>query len=515
MSETRQEYVETDRWSTELAAFGRFMDYQGRSAKTIRSYTLYARRCLSILGDSFTPGRRDPSWEDRLREAFSDVDPRSATNYIGAWKQFLRSLDAVECDEADGVPYHLSTDFDDDLDSFKKRLGESGMSEIMITKNIRYVRHCWRLMAEHIGDVCPEDIDAELVREVETFMPDISDNARGNNLRALGKFVCSVTGANPYEDLTAPVSSKELMPRIHDLVKDDRFGKAIMEYAMHMRRIGNKDVSVMTSVHHIRGCLSRLEGSEWNVELEYIDREAFIYLYQEFLSLNETTSRTYLTDFGRFLEFVTGKNHMKGSGLVWNHPTTVVDRLFPDEFDYRRLLENATPEEELVVRLAGEMGLRRTEISHIRLDDVRDDVIVVHGKGRGPRGYTSSPIVPKTVKEAIERYMPFRDNVIRVHGDRSNGNLLVRCRQRAGEAAPPDQVSEIIERLSRRTGVDVTPHALRRYYANSLLENGYSLLEIKELMRHAHFETTASCYLNTSMENLISKRDVLGTAIRL
>jgi len=77
-------------------------------------------------------------------------------------------------------------------------------------------------------------------------------------------------------------------------------------------------------------------------------------------------------------------------------------------------------------------------------------------------------------------------------------------------------VREIVEKAKIKAGIGkkVTPHTLRHSFATHLLENGYSLIEVKELLGHGRIETTMR-YIHIARPKLASVQspyDSLATA---
>lgn len=68
-------------------------------------------------------------------------------------------------------------------------------------------------------------------------------------------------------------------------------------------------------------------------------------------------------------------------------------------------------------------------------------------------------------------------------------------------------VRKILEEARRKAGISkqISPHSLRHSFATHLLENGYSLIEVKELLGHSRLETTM-IYLHTPSPNLLNVR---------
>lgn len=64
-------------------------------------------------------------------------------------------------------------------------------------------------------------------------------------------------------------------------------------------------------------------------------------------------------------------------------------------------------------------------------------------------------------------------------------------------------VRKILEEARQSAGISkhITPHSLRHSFANHLLEQGYSLIEVKELLGHSRLETTM-IYTHTAFPRL-------------
>jgi integrase/recombinase XerD len=62
--------------------------------------------------------------------------------------------------------------------------------------------------------------------------------------------------------------------------------------------------------------------------------------------------------------------------------------------------------------------------------------------------------------------------------------------RRPGKPVRAKSVSDIIGQAMRRAGMSDTPHALRHWYASTLLDDGANLRTVQELMRHSSIQTT-------------------------
>jgi integrase/recombinase XerD len=129
----------------------------------------------------------------------------------------------------------------------------------------------------------------------------------------------------------------------------------------------------------------------------------------------------------------------------------------------------------VMITLAAVAGLRVGEIAKVKGEDIDIEGrrIYVIGKGQ-KRAWI--PLHPLLVDAAAT--MPQR------------GYWFPANSRRAGEHVLPKSVSDIISQAMRRAGIPGTPHALRHWYASTLLDDGADLRTVQELLRHSSIQTT-------------------------
>lgn len=72
----------------------------------------------------------------------------------------------------------------------------------------------------------------------------------------------------------------------------------------------------------------------------------------------------------------------------------------------------------------------------------------------------------------------------------------------AGQPLKVDSVYDMLKRMEKKTGIDLTPHMLRRYFANIRRKDGWRLELIQQALGHKHLNTTIR-YLNIMDDELI------------
>lgn len=135
-----------------------------------------------------------------------------------------------------------------------------------------------------------------------------------------------------------------------------------------------------------------------------------------------------------------------------------------------------------IVHLAYTMGLRPCEISHICLDDIcfgRQLLRLTSRKGGNP---VELPIPEHTLK-ALAAY------IIGARPTTSYRRLFLTL-DLPYRPLSPNAVGCRISRAMKQSGLNATAYWMRHTYAQSLLEAGASIFEIKEMLGHDKIEST-------------------------
>lgn len=175
--------------------------------------------------------------------------------------------------------------------------------------------------------------------------------------------------------------------------------------------------------------------------------------------------------------------------------------------------------DRFIVLLLARAGLRRSEAAGLRRQDMHllTDSTALRCPVQGPHLHVvrrdnanrawaksrRSGVVPVDflLVQAYDAYAVERDRLARAQT--SDFVLVNLFKEPLGKAMPPGALNELLERLSRRAGLDrvVHPHLLRHAFGTSVVESGASLDEAQELLRHASILST-QVYLHPSPERL-------------
>jgi len=149
-----------------------------------------------------------------------------------------------------------------------------------------------------------------------------------------------------------------------------------------------------------------------------------------------------------------------------------------------------------ILLLLARLGLRAGEVAALTLDDVDWDAgeIVVRGKG----GRRDRLPLPYDVGEALAAYL--RDS----RPPSTTRQVFIRMMAPRRGFRSGVAISTIVHRRLDRAGLKPAhkgAHLLRHSLATQLLQNGASLVEIGELLRHQDIETTR-IYAKVDQETL-------------
>jgi len=137
------------------------------------------------------------------------------------------------------------------------------------------------------------------------------------------------------------------------------------------------------------------------------------------------------------------------------------------------VLENAKIEEKLLVSMLYGLGLRISELSHLRLVDIKGSWIQIQGKGNKIRELPLLDELQHLVASYIKEKHPKKYLF-------EKGNAPMNTAQ----------LRYIMSRLFKAAGIKATPHQLRHSFATHLLNNGARIADVSELLGHETMATT-------------------------
>ena len=146
----------------------------------------------------------------------------------------------------------------------------------------------------------------------------------------------------------------------------------------------------------------------------------------------------------------------------------------PIEEQYiEEVLAKANVEEKLLISMLYGLGLRISELSGLKLEDIKGEWIQIHGKGNKVR---ELPLM-RSLQKLIGVYM-----------DQNSPKKYLFEKGNAPMNAA--QLRYKLTKLFKKEGLKVTPHQLRHSFATHLLNHGARIADVSELLGHETMATT-------------------------
>ena len=184
-------------------------------------------------------------------------------------------------------------------------------------------------------------------------------------------------------------------------------GTRATEYGEWLMRRGRKEKTALCAAQTVRRCSDALLEMGVDDPGEVSEEDAAMLADRLLETLKEGTVKQYVTTLGAYLGWLTGRNPVSRAGLMWNGVADI-RRTWITAEEYKALMDHARPRERLTMALAATMGLRRSEIAGLELDDFEGGRVRIRGKGHGPQGKVVWKEVTESVRKEMDAYMKVR-----------------------------------------------------------------------------------------------------------
>lgn len=189
--------------------------------------------------------------------------------------------------------------------------------------------------------------------------------------------------------------------------------------------------------------------------------------------LNAKTISKKLSALRTFAEYL----NVNGTKCILKADDTIkVAKTLPKPIAHKHILEaleKANEEETLIVVLLYTLGLRISELSALKVDDISDEWVRVIGKGNKQRDI---PLLASS-KVLIQEYL----------SKKITKKFLL---EKNSEKLSENSLRYIITKVFKRVALKVTPHQLRHSFATELLNNNARIADVSELLGHSSMATT-------------------------
>jgi len=188
-----------------------------------------------------------------------------------------------------------------------------------------------------------------------------------------------------------------------------------------------------------------------------------------------------------------------GVRILTNHETPTAKWINYDEL-VLSMKAASTKAEVLMLYLGGNYGLRRGEISRLKVDDVKRGYMIIHGKGHGPDGKVRHIPLVADEDPVISEYLLYRENLVSFCDvDETDGSLLVFRKKKVAKSYTPEHVGRRCKDIMNSVGVDGTTHSLRREFITTAYRADAQLLDIMRIVGHTDPRQTVK-YIENDLE---------------
>ncbi len=212
------------------------------------------------------------------------------------------------------------------------------------------------------------------------------------------------------------------------------------------------------------------------IEIEEVNHKIIFNLMPYRIKISELNTKTISKKLSAIRSFVSFLNENNINTILNADESVKVAKTLPKPISHNHIIEaikEAELEEKVVVIMLYTLGLRISELSNIKLEDISISWIRVIGKGNKQRDV---PMINST-KIFIDNY---------IEEKHPKKYLFEKNRGKLSE----NSLRYIITKVFKRVSLKVTPHQLRHSFATELLNGGAPIVDVSELLGHSSMATT-------------------------
>lgn len=254
-----------------------------------------------------------------------------------------------------------------------------------------------------------------------------------------------------------------------------------------------------------------------NNEFKVIELEEITSLHiKKYISYMQGLGRTevylnsilkYLRMFFRYCiqeEYISAKENPT-TKVKWTKEPKIIINTFTD-IEARKMLKQwdfksfYNARNKAIIAMLFETGIRNLELCFLNITDVRDRVILVHGKGNKERYVPISP----ALKKILIKYERIKKQYIKNKFLEDDAYFLSYRSKRL--------TVESVERVVKTTGemakvsknIRCSPHTIRHYYAQFMLRQDLDVYTVSRLLGHENITITKRYLQSIKDEEIVN-----------
>ncbi|MFA6195739.1 MAG: tyrosine-type recombinase/integrase [Sulfurimonas sp.] len=219
-----------------------------------------------------------------------------------------------------------------------------------------------------------------------------------------------------------------------------------------------------------------LSEALWHVEIVEENAHSVFNLMPYRIKIAHLNPKTISKKLSAIRSFVKYLNDNDFKVVLKADNSVKVAKTLPKPISHKHILEAleyAEVEEKLVVVLLYTLGLRISELSGLKIDEISEEWTRVLGKGNKQRDI---PLMHST-KLLLDEYL-------------SKNSPIKFLFEKNGEKLSENSLRYIVTKVFKRVAIKATPHQLRHSYATALLNNSARISDVSELLGHSSMATT-------------------------
>lgn len=141
---------------------------------------------------------------------------------------------------------------------------------------------------------------------------------------------------------------------------------------------------------------------------------------------------------------------------------------------------------KMILMIFFDTGIRLSELTNMKLDQIQDSYFVIYGKGRKERVVPKNPAVGKF----LYKYLTAREKYFMARNCEDEYVFLSKNGKRLNNEAIRVFMKEAADAVGVNPNVRVSPHTCRHTFAHQQLKNGLDLYSLSRLLGHESVTVT-------------------------
>lgn len=164
---------------------------------------------------------------------------------------------------------------------------------------------------------------------------------------------------------------------------------------------------------------------------------------------------------------------------------TFSEQEIADLIHYFKGMDYLSIRNRVIMMVFFDTGIRVSELTQMRLEQIQDSYFIIHGKGRKERVVPKNPLVSKWLMKYLEirksyfEYCPAKDFVFL---------------SKNGKPLTEEGIAKFMKAAAKAVNVNptvrVSPHTCRHTFAHQQLRNGLDLYSLSRLLGHENIAIT-------------------------